>query len=482
MSEREVTGHVKRTKEKILEMVKENDIKMVDFKFVDLPGAWQHLSASVDQLEKAFEEGISFDGSSIQGFQPIHESDMLMKPDASTAFIDPFMSTSTLSLTCNIFNPATKEWYTRDPRYVAQKAEEFLRNTDITKADIAYFGPEAEFYIFDTVRFTSTNHIQHAEVDSIEAHWNSAGRDNKSSTGYLMKEKHGYIPVPPSDTCQDLRTKMFLKMQELGIPVEVHHHEVGALGQAEIRFHYGELVATADRLLLYKYIARNVACQDNRTVTFMPKPILGDNGSGMHTHQSLWRGEVPIFYDLSDNYARISDEARWYIGGILKHAPAILAFAAPSTNSYKRLVPGFEAPVSLVYSKGNRSAAVRIPLTDKPDAKRIEFRPPDPTANPYLLFSALLMAGLDGIKERENPSKLDRDTFGLLPEQLEQFASVPRSLEESLNALEKDHEFLLEGNVFTNDLLRRYIRLKREQANEVRLCPSPIEFSLYYDA
>ena len=472
------------TPEEVLKLAKENGVKIVDFKFVDLPGTWQHFSVPVHVLtEELFEDGIPFDGSSVRGFQSIDESDMLVIPDATTAFIDPFTSAPTLSLTCNIAYP-TKQPYSRDPRYIAQKAEEFLRVSGV--ADTAYFGPEAEFYIFDAVRYASSDNIQYAEVDSVEAHWNSAGHDDKSNLGHLMNLKGGYFPAPPNDTYQDLRSEMVLTLEALGITVEAHHHEVGAPGQAEIDFRFGSLVNTADRLQLFKYVVKNTARKYGKTVTFMPKPVFGDNGSGMHTHQSLWKSEKPLFYDF-DGYAGISQLARFYIGGILTHAPALLAIAAPSTNSYKRLVPGFEAPVNLVFSKGNRSAAIRIPLTDNPKAKRIEFRPPDPTANPYLLFSALLLAGLDGIRREIEPSQfgfgpVDRDLYSLPAEELREISSVPGSLDESLRALENDHRFLLEGDVFTTDLLEKYIELKREQADRVRLRPVPIEFSLYYDA
>jgi glutamine synthetase len=491
VGEKRRRGKEMTTPKEVLEQALEKNVKVVDFKFVDLPGTWQHLSISADKLTEAlFEEGIPFDGSSIRGFQPIHESDMLVIPDANTAFIDPFMSEPTLSLTCNIVHP-TKEPYTRDPRYVARKAENFLRKSGVAEA--AYFGPEAEFYIFDSVRYTSSVNIQFAQVDSLEAHWNSGGPDDEPNLGHFMNLKGGYFPVPPDDTYQNLRTKMMLTLKDLGIPVDGHHHEVGASGQAEIRFHFSTLVDTADRLLLYKYVTRNIARNNDKTVTFMPKPVLGDNGSGMHIHQSLWKNERPLFYDPDDGYAGISQLARFYIGGILRHTPAILGIAAPSTNSYKRLVPGFEAPVNLVFSKGNRSVAVRIPLTSDPKAKRIEFRPPDPTANPYLLFSALLMAGLDGIKQKMDPSDkdsehyfgpIDSDLFNLSAKEREELKirSVPRSLEEALDELEKDHAFLLEGDVFTSDLIEKYIEVKREEVDRVRMCPVPIEFLLYYGA
>jgi glutamine synthetase len=479
------------TPEEVFKFANENGAKMVDLKFTDLPGSWQHFSIPLHELrEDAFVEGIPFDGSSIRGFQTIDESDMLVIPDASTAILDPFTAVPTLSLICNIAHPGsvgTKKRYSRDPRYVAQKAEEYLRSTGI--ADSSYFGPEAEFYIFDHVSYASTDNKQFVEVDSDEAHWTSGravSHDGARGRGHLMRVKEGYFPVAPNDTQQDLRTEMVLKLEELGIPVEAQHHEVGAAGQAEIDFRFGPLVKTADNLLLYKYIVKNTARKYGKTVTFMPKPVFGDNGSGMHTHQSLWKDEKPLFYD-KDGYAGISEAARYYIGGILSHAPALLAIAAPTTNSYKRLVPGFEAPVNLVFSKGNRSAAVRIPLTENPKAKRIEFRSPDPTANPYLLFAALLMAGLDGIRRQIDPSKhgygpVDRDLYSMSAEELREIRSVPGSLYESLDALEADHAFLLEGGVFTSDLLEKYIEFKRTQADEIRLRPVPIEFAFYYDA
>jgi len=471
------------TPEEVLKLAKENGVKIVDIKFVDVPGIWQHFSVPVHVLTKdLFVEGLPFDGSSVRGFQTIDESDMIVFPDANTAFIDPFTAVPTLSLTCNIAH-TNRTPYTRDPRYVAQKAEQYLRESGI--ADTAFFGPEAEFYIFDDVRYASRDNKQYVEVDSAEAWWNSEGRAGTSNLGHLMNVKGGYFPVPPSDTHQDLRTEMVLNCEALGITIEAHHHEVGAAGQCEIDYRFGPLVETADRLLLYKYVIKNTARKYGKTVTFMPKPIYGDNGTGMHTHQSLWKDGKPLFYD-ADGYAGLSQMARHYVGGVLTHAPAILAIAAGSTNSYKRLVPGFEAPVNLVFSKGNRSAAVRIPITDNPKAKRIEFRPPDPTANPYLLFSALLMAGLDGIRNEIEPSEhgygpVDRDLYSMTAEELREIKSVPGSLDESLDALENDHTFLLEGGVFTSDLLEKYIEFKREQADQVRLRPVPIEFALYYD-
>ncbi len=474
------------TPEDVLQFAKERGAKIVDLKFVDMPGTWQHFSVPIRELkEDAFVEGIPFDGSSVRGFQTIDESDMLVIPDPNTAIMDPFTSVPTLTLICNIAHPGPlgfKRPYTRDPRYVAGKAEEYLRSSGI--ADTSYFGPEAEFYIFDSVRYNSTDNIQYAEIDSDEAHWNSS-RDGTVNLGHRMRVKEGYFPVAPNDTLQDIRSEMALLLEELGVPVETHHHEVGAAGQAEIDIRFNTLVKTADNMMLYKYVTKNTARKHGKTVTFMPKPVFGDNGSGMHTHQSLWKNEKPLFYDR-EGYASLSQVARYYIGGLLTHAPALLAIAAPTTNSYKRLVPGFEAPVNLVFSKGNRSAAVRIPLTENPAAKRIEFRPPDSSANPYLLFAALLMAGLDGIRREIDPSDhcygpVDRDLYHMSAAELREIRSVPGSLYESLSALEEDHSFLLEGDVFTTDLLEHYVEFKRAQADEMRLRPVPIEFALYYD-
>ena len=471
------------TPEDILKLVREQNIEIIDFKFVDLPGNWQHLSAPAHLLtEELFQEGISFDGSSIRGFQTIDKSDMLMIPNADTFFIDPFTSVPTLSLTCNVAHP-TKERYVFDPRYVAQQAEQFLRNSGI--ADTAYFGPEAEFYIFDSVNYVSSDNIQYARVDSGQAHWKSAGANDKPHLGHLMNLKGGYLAVPPYDTNQDLRTEMMQTLERLGIAVEAHHHEVGSAGQTEIRIHFGTLVNTADKLLLYKYVTKNVAYKHDKTVTFMPKPVLGDNGSGMHTHQSLWKDGTPLFYDAESDYADLSQLAHFYIGGLMRHAKALLGIAAASTNSYKRLVPGFEAPVNLAFSERNRSVAVRIPSTNNPKAKRIEYRPPDATANPYLLFSALLLAGLDGILNKIHPDgygPYDEDLYSddLPARYRDRITDVPRSLEEALSELNKDREFLLQGNVFTDDLIDHYIEFKRKEAEQVRICPTPIEFSLYY--
>lgn len=476
--------------EEVLKFATENDVKMVDLKFTDLPGSWQHFSIPLHNLEvDLFAEGIPFDGSSIRGFQSIEESDMLILPDPETAMLDPFTVVPTLSLVCDIAHPGaagTQKRYSRDPRYIAEKAEEYLRNSGL--ADTCYFGPEAEFYVFDQVSYVSTNNKQYVEVDSDEAQWTSertVKHDGSRALGNLMRVKGGYFPVAPNDTLQDLRTEMVLKLEESGIQIEAQHHEVGAAGQCEIDVRFDTLVKMADKMLLYKYIVKNTARKYGKTVTFMPKPVFGDNGSGMHTHQSLWKEGKALFFD-AEGYAGLSTMARHYIGGVLTHAPALLAIAAPTTNSYKRLVPGFEAPVNLVFSKGNRSAAVRIPITQSPKAKRVEFRSPDAAANPYLLFAALLMAGLDGVRREIEPSEhgygpVDRDLYSLTAEELREIRSVPGSLHESLDALEADHAFLLEGGVFTEDVLEKYIAFKRDQANEINLRPAPIEFSLYYD-
>jgi glutamine synthetase len=474
------------TPEDVMQFAGEHGAKMVDLKFVDLPGTWQHFSVPLRELEvDTFIEGKAFDGSSVKGFQTIDTSDMLIIPDANTAIMDPFTTVPTLSLVCNIAHPGPgghKKPYSRDARYIASKAEAYLRSSGI--ADTSYFGPEAEFFIFDNVRFNSAENIQYAEIDSDEAHWNNS-RNSTPNLGHRMRTKEGYFPVAPNDTLQDIRSEMVLTLEAIGVPVETHHHEVGGPGQAEIDIRYNTLVKTADNMMFYKYVTKNTARKHGKTVTFMPKPVFGDNGSGMHVHQSLWSGEKPLFYD-GDGYAGISQLARYYIGGLLTHAPALLAIVAPTTNSYKRLVPGFEAPVNLVFSKGNRSAAVRIPLTDCPSAKRVEFRPPDPAANPYLAFSAMLMAGLDGIRREIEPSDhgfgpVDRDLYHLSQGELREIRSVPGSLHETLNILEDDHSFLLAGDVFTRDVLEHYVELKRAQADEARLHPTPIEFALYYD-
>jgi len=474
------------TPKEVLQLASERGAKMVDFKFIDLPGTWQHFSVPLRELtEETFVEGKAFDGSSVRGFQTINESDMLIIPDPDTAIIDPFMAVPTLSLVCNIAHPgpgAHKKLYSRDPRNIAKKAEEYLRSSGI--AETSYFGPEAEFFIFDNVRYNSAANIQYAEVDSDEAPWNS-GRNGTPNLGHRMRTKEGYFPVAPNDTLQDIRSEMALLLEELGILVEAQHHEVGGPGQSEIDIRFNSLLKTADNLMMFKYVVKNTARKHGKTATFMPKPVFGDNGSGMHVHQSLWKGDKPLFYDF-EGYAGLSQMAHYYIGGLLTHAPALLAIVASTTNSYKRLVPGYEAPVNLVFSKGNRSAAVRIPITDCASAKRIEFRPPDPTANPYLAFSALLMAGLDGIRRQIDPTEhgygpVDRNLYHMSKEELSEIRSVPGSLHEALDALEADHAFLLEGDVFTTDVLEHYVEFKRGQDDEVRMRPTPIEFSLYYD-
>ncbi|HEX3564966.1 MAG TPA: type I glutamate--ammonia ligase, partial [Acidimicrobiales bacterium] len=427
-----------RTPAEVLSLVQSEGIDIVDFRFCDLPGLMQHLSVPSHQLtEEGFEDGYGFDGSSIRGFQEIQESDMLLMPDPNTVVIDPFRQHKTLNLNCFVRDPVTGESYSRDPRYVAQKAQDHLISTGI--ADTAYFGPEAEFYIFDDVRFDQNSHEGFYSIDSVEGIWNS-GKDEGPNLGFKPRYKEGYFPVPPMDHYQDLRSEMIMVMEQLGIEIEVQHHEVGTAGQAEIDMRFDKLLIMADKLMLYKYVVKSVARNHGKTATFMPKPIFQDNGSGMHVHSSLWRGGEPLMYSEL-GYAGLSDLGRWYIGGLLAHAPAILAFAAPTTNSYKRLVPGYEAPVNLVYSQRNRSAACRIPLYSKsPKAKRVEFRCPDPSANPYLAFSAILMAGLDGVQNKiEPPDPVDKDLYDLPPEELAQVPQVPGSLEESLSALENDN-------------------------------------------
>jgi glutamine synthetase len=460
----------------------ERDVKVVDFKFIDLPGIWQHFSIPLKELrEDLFEDGLGFDGSSIRGFKQIHESDMLLLPDPSTAVFDPVLKIPTLSLICNVYDPVTREAYTRDPRYVAQKAEAYLVSSGI--ADISYWGPEAEFYIFNDIRFDQDSHSGYYYIDSEEGIWNSGSNGNKPNLGYRPRHKEGYFPVPPTDRQQDLRSEIMLKLMDAGIDVEVHHHEVATAGQAEIDMRFGTLTKMADQVLLFKYIIKNVCYQNGYTATFMPKPLFQDNGSGMHVHQSLWKDGSNLFYD-EKGYALLSDTARWYIGGLLKHAPAILGFAAPTTNSYRRLVPGYEAPVNLVYSQRNRSACVRIPVySSSPKAKRIEFRPPDPSCNPYLAFAAMLMAGLDGVRNQiEPPAPIDKDLYELAPEEAVKIKSTPSSLAEVLDALEADHSFLLEGDVFTKDLIEAWISYKRErELDQVALRPHPYEFHLYYD-
>ncbi|MFS8740546.1 type I glutamate--ammonia ligase [Synechococcus sp. O70.2] len=471
------------TPQEVLQMIHDNNIQMVDLKFVDLFGTWQHVSFHSSMLtEQAFSEGLPFDGSSIRGWKSINESDMYMVPDPKTAWIDPFFQVPTLSLICNIIEPRTGQPYSRCPRSLAMRAVAYLQSTGI--ADTAYFGPEAEFFIFEDVRFDQTQNAGYYFVDSIEGRWNSGREEKGGNLGYKPRYKEGYFPVPPTDAHQDLRTEMLLTMAKLGVPIEKHHHEVATGGQGELGYRFADLLTSADYMMIYKYVIRNVARKHGKTVTFMPKPLFNDNGSGMHTHQSLWKDGQPLFYQ-EGNYADLSEIALYYIGGLLKHAPALLAFTNPTTNSYKRLVPGFEAPVNLAYSQGNRSAAIRIPVTGKnPKAKRLEFRCPDATCNPYLAFSAMLMAGLDGIKNKIHPGEpLDKDIYDLEPEELAKIPSTPGSLLDALESLQKDHDFLLEGGVFTEDLIETYIEYKIDnEINPINLRPHPYEFALYFDA
>jgi glutamine synthetase len=480
------------TPDNVRELIDRHNIKIVDLKFNDLPGLWQHFSIPVEELEHGiWEDGVGFDGSSIRGFQKIQESDMNLYLDAETAVLDPACQIPTLSVICDIFDPISKQPYSRDPRFIGKKAEAYLKTTGI--ADTSYWGPELEFFIFDDIRFDSTENASYYYVDSIEGEWNTGrmelnGHPSSDGTsrnlGYKPRFKEGYFPVPPHDNYQDLRSEMIIKMGEVGIPVEKQHHEVATAGQAEIDFRYGTLVQTADRVMYYKYIVKNVAKAHNKVATFMPKPLFGDNGSGMHTHQSLFLNGDTLMAD-PQGYAGISDICRWYIGGLLKHAASILAFGAPTTNSYKRLVPGYEAPVNLVYSARNRSAVCRIPMyTDHPKAKRIEFRAPDPSCNPYLTFAACLMAGLDGVMNKIEPDNppLDKNTYELPEEEACLIKTVPGSLDEALEALENDHAYLTRGDVFTQDVIDTWIEYKRLELPKVSLRPHPYEFHLYFDA
>ncbi|HUK45592.1 MAG TPA: type I glutamate--ammonia ligase [Gaiellaceae bacterium] len=459
-----------------LEWSRKTEAKLVDLKFTDLLGSWQHMTLPLSAFgEEAFDEGLGFDGSSIRGWQGISESDMLLMPQAETAIIDPFTETPTISILCEIVDPLTREPYGKDPRRLARRAEEYLRATGV--ADTAYFGPESEFFVFDSVSYDMSVNHSHYEVDSIEGHWNSG----VAGLGYTVRPKEGYFPPMPHDTLHDLRSEMVLTLEQLGIPCEFHHHEVATGGQCEIDMRFGTLTRMADQVMTYKYVVRNVARSYGKTATFMPKPLFGDNGSGMHTHQSLWKEGSTLMADPS-GYAGLSQLARGYVGGILTHAPALLAFCAPTTNSYRRLVPGYEAPVNLVYSQRNRSACIRIPMySESPKAKRIEFRCPDATANPYLAFSAMLMAGLDGIEKGLDPGgPADYDLF---EESHGDVPQVPGSLAESLDALEADHAFLTKGGVFSEELISTWIAWKREnEVDAVRLRPHPAEFFLYYDA
>ena len=472
--------------ERVNQLIRQHNVQIVDLRFNDLPGLWQHFSIPVSELTEMDDivtsiwvDGIGFDGSSIRGFQKIQESDMILLPDPSTARIDPICQHPTLAIVCDVYDPLSKQPYSRDPRYIARKAEAYLRQSGL--GDLSYWGPECEFFIFDEVRFDQGENFGFYHVDSIEGEWNS-GREEGPNLGYKPRFKEGYFPVPPHDSLQDIRSEIILNMTAIGIPVEVHHHEVATGGQCEIDMKFDSLVNMADKVMWYKYLVKNIARKHRKVATFMPKPLFGDNGSGMHTHQSLWKNGQNLFYD-PEGYALISKLCRYYIGGLLKHARALMAFCAPTTNSYKRLTPGFEAPVNLVYSARNRSAAVRIPVySANPKSKRIELRPPDGSCNPYLAFAAMLMAGLDGIEKEIDPGPpLDKNTYELSPQEEAAIPKVPGSLEEALQALEEDHDFLLRGGVFTSDVLEVWLEYKRQEIDQVRLRPHPWEFHLYFD-
>jgi glutamine synthetase len=473
-----------QTASEVLEFASDREVEMVDLKFIDLPGTWQHMTLPMRALDDDdFENGLGFDGSSIRGFQEIHESDMLLMPDPGTAFIDPYYARPTLSLICSVADPVLGEPYARDPRFVAQRAERHLIDSGI--ADVAYFGPEAEFFVFDHIAYEQVEQRAFYEVDSGEGFWNTgAPAGTTPNLAYKLRQKEGYFPVPPADSLANLRAEMVATMESLGIRCEFHHHEVSSGGQGEIDMRFQPLLRMADQMMIYKYVVKNTAAAAGKTATFMPKPIFEENGSGMHVHQSLWKDGDPLMFQQG-GYAHLSDLARYYIGGLLAHASALLAFCAPTTNSYRRLVPGYEAPVNLVYSARNRSACVRVPMYhEAPKTKRVEFRSPDPTANPYLAFSALMMAGLDGIRRQLDPGEpLDADIYELPEETLAGIGTVPSSLEASLDALESDHAFLMEGDVFTSGLLEAYIRYKREsEVDAIRMRPHPWEFALYHDA
>ncbi|GAP94974.1 type I glutamate--ammonia ligase [Leptolyngbya sp. NIES-2104] len=469
------------TPQEILAKINDEGIELIDLKFIDTPGIWQHLTLHRSQIdESSFTDGVPFDGSSIRGWKSINESDMSMVPDPDTAWIDPFMEHKTLSMICSIKEPRTGQPYSRDPRSIAQKAIDYLKTTGL--GDTAFFGPEAEFFIFDDVRYDQNQHEGYYHVDSAEGIWNSGRQEPGGNLGYKPRNKEGYFPVAPTDTSQDMRSEMLLTMAKCGVPIEKHHHEVATGGQCELGFRFGTLVEAADWLMTYKYVIKNVGRKYGKSITFMPKPVFGDNGSGMHCHQSIWNNGEPTF--AGDGYAGLSQNALWYIGGILKHAPSLLAFTNPTTNSYKRLVPGFEAPVNLAYSQGNRSASVRIPLSGaNPKAKRLEFRCPDATSNPYLAFAAMLCAGIDGIKNQIDPgSPLDVDIYELSPEELAKVPSTPGSLAEALKNLETDHDYLTSGGVFTEDFIESWISYKLDrEVIPMSIRPHPYEFMLYYD-
>ncbi|MGH3453623.1 MAG: type I glutamate--ammonia ligase [Nocardioidaceae bacterium] len=468
--------------DELLKYIEDEGVEFVDVRFCDLPGIMQHFTVPVSNFSAdVFTDGLMFDGSSIRGFQQIHESDMLLLPDPTSAMVDPFRQHKTLVINFFVHDPLTGEGYSRDPRNIARKAEAYLKSSNV--GDTAYFGPEAEFYVFDDVRFETSERAGYYFLDSVEAAWNTGREEDGGNLGYKPRYKQGYFPVPPMDHLTDLRSEMVKNLIEADVPVEMQHHEVGTAGQGEIDIRFDTLLKQADNLMKYKYILKNTARAAGRSVTFMPKPIFNDNGSGMHCHQSIWKDGEPLFYDEL-GYAGLSDTGRWYIGGLLRHAPSLLAFTNPTVNSYHRLVPGFEAPVNLVYSQRNRSACVRIPITgSNPKAKRVEFRVPDPSCNPYLAFSAMLMAGLDGIRNKiEPPEPIDKDLYELPPDEHAAVAQVPASLPEVLDTLESDHEFLLAGDVFTSDLIETWLDYKREhEITPIAQRPHPHEFELYYD-
>ncbi|MEM9272222.1 MAG: type I glutamate--ammonia ligase [Cyanobacteria bacterium P01_F01_bin.143] len=469
------------TSQEVLKMIQDQNIELIDLKFVDLFGIWQHCTFHRSLIdEDTFTDGVAFDGSSIRGWKAINASDMAMVPDPKTAWIDPFMEIPTLSMICSIKEPRTGQWYGRDPRSLAQKAVEYLTSSGI--GDAVFCGPEPEFFIFDDIRFGQEEYEGFYHIDSVEGIWNSGKKEEGGNLGYKIEHKRGYFPVAPTDTLQDIRSEMLLTMGKCGVPIEKHHHEVASGGQNELGIRFSDLVSAADYVQIYKYVVKNVAKKHGKTATFMPKPLFNDNGTGMHTHMSIWKGGEPLFF--GDKYADLSQTALYFIGGILKHAGAILAFSNPSANSYKRLVPGFEAPVNLAYSQGNRSASVRIPLSgSNPKAKRFEFRCPDPTANPYLAFSAMLLAGIDGVKNQTDPGEpLDVDIYELSPEELSKIPSTPGSLEGALDALQQDSAFLTDSGVFSEDFIQNWIEYKIDaEVNPLRLRPHPYEFALYYD-
>ena len=469
------------TPKEVLDYAKKNNVVMVDLRFTDWPGTWQHCSYPVSELTlDIFEDGLGFDGSSIRGWQAINESDMLMVPDPDTAFIDPFFKHPTLVMSCNIVDPITRAPYHRDPRHIARKAENYLSQSGI--GDTIYVGPEAEFFIFNSARFGTAAHEGFYHIDSIEGSWNTGSHEEGGNLAYKPRAQEGYFPTPPTDHFQDLRTEMVLNMQNLGIVVEAQHHEVATAGQAESDMKFQSLLKMADQLMLYKYIVKQTARMNGYTATFMPKPVFEGNGSGMHVHQSIWKGGKPLF--AGDGYGGFSELGLYYVGGILKHSRALAAFTNPTTNSYKRLTPGYEAPVNLALSSRNRSASCRIPMySQSPKAKRIEVRYPDPACNPYLAFAAMLMAGIDGIENKIDPGEpLDKNIYSLTPEEAAHVPSMPASLEEALTCLEEDHEFLLKGDVFTQDTIENWVDYKREsECVPMRLRPHPHEFELYFD-